>query len=677
MTLSLVDSFSWQRCRMAAVAAMLVCWESVVFGGSEPAPATFVVDSVVDALDAELGDGRCATVTGSCTLRAAMQEARSHDATIILSPDAAYRLVFEGGSDQEGRTALPPITQAVVILGNGSVITPTSSLGAVRLLRVEREGRLTLHNLTLSGAQHDFQGGAILNHGALVLLRATIRENAAGVNVNVAVPSGGGIFSDGIATLTDSTIAANVAGSYGYADGGGIANLGSMTLVGSTVTENATEGGDFAGTGGGIYNSGTLVIDDCVISQNQTGGSCTGGAGGGIFNNGFLLITNSRIADNNTPLISTVNGGDGGGIVNAGQLILDLVRIEGNRAGSASEDGSGGSGGGVYNYGSLVVVDSEISDNRTGNGGGEGSGGRGGGLFNSNEALLVRSTVAYNETGSGGYYGDARDGGHGGGIFNSGRLEILNATVSHNTTGRGGCCVLGCDRVGSGGQGGGIHNAGALVISSSTVAANVTGLSVESPGNPLCGDFVIPGLGAGIYNDSSVEQAVVTIKQTILAVNEGVGNECAGTLISSGNNLVENTDGCTLTGEGPGDVTNHAALLGPLEDNGGPTRTHSLLPGSPAIGSGGFECPPPDTDQRGRPRVPPCDIGSFESDSVSCAGDCNEDGVVTVDEIVLGMTIVLGASEVDACLSLDRDGSLDVTIDELVGAIANALGGCV
>lgn len=59
-----------------------------------------------------------------------------------------------------------------------------------------------------------------------------------------------------------------------------------------------------------------------------------------------------------------------------------------------------------------------------------------------------------------------------------------------------------------------------------------------------------------------------------------------------------------------------------------------------------------------------------------CAGDCHDDGEVTVDELILGVNIVLGGAMVDQCRSLDSSGDGDVTIDELIGAVNNALGGC-
>ena len=68
---------------------------------------------------------------------------------------------------------------------------------------------------------------------------------------------------------------------------------------------------------------------------------------------------------------------------------------------------------------------------------------------------------------------------------------------------------------------------------------------------------------------------------------------------------------------GPADQINTDPMLGPLQDNGGPTFTHALFPGSPAINEGDPNfTPPPSYDQRGpnfyRVRDLNIDIGSFE-----------------------------------------------------------------
>jgi hypothetical protein len=60
----------------------------------------------------------------------------------------------------------------------------------------------------------------------------------------------------------------------------------------------------------------------------------------------------------------------------------------------------------------------------------------------------------------------------------------------------------------------------------------------------------------------------------------------------------------------------------------------------------------------------------------ACTGDCNSDFEVTVDEVVRGVSIALGASPVDGCLPFDADASNSVTVDEVVTAVSNALNGC-
>ena len=88
-----------------------------------------------------------------------------------------------------------------------------------------------------------------------------------------------------------------------------------------------------------------------------------------------------------------------------------------------------------------------------------------------------------------------------------------------------------------------------------------------------------------------------------------------GTVTSHGYNLSSDNGGGYLTG--PGDQINTDPMFGPLQDNGGPTFTHALLPGSPAINAGDPSfTPPPLYDQRGpgfdRVVNGRIDIGSFE-----------------------------------------------------------------
>jgi hypothetical protein len=59
-----------------------------------------------------------------------------------------------------------------------------------------------------------------------------------------------------------------------------------------------------------------------------------------------------------------------------------------------------------------------------------------------------------------------------------------------------------------------------------------------------------------------------------------------------------------------------------------------------------------------------------------CAGDCNGDGAVTIDELILGINIALGSQPPSACPSFDTDSDGTLSIDELIFAVQNALAGC-
>jgi hypothetical protein len=157
-------------------------------------------------------------------------------------------------------------------------------------------------------------------------------------------------------------------------------------------------------------------------------------------------------------------------------------------------------------------------------------------------------------------------------------MSILDSTVSGNTTGGF------PDQAGSGG----INNAGLLIVFDSTITDN---------GRSFLG-------AGGIANNGST---AVLLRGSIVAGNNV---DCAGPVDSDGDNL--DGDGSCNLGE-PGDQTADP-LLGPLQDNGGPTFTHEPLPDSPAVDAATRDCPPPFVDQRGvpRPQGPACDIGSVE-----------------------------------------------------------------
>jgi hypothetical protein len=137
-------------------------------------------------------------------------------------------------------------------------------------------------------------------------------------------------------------------------------------------------------------------------------------------------------------------------------------------------------------------------------------------------------------------------------------------------------------------------------VTNSTISGNEVGLLVEDE-LVVRNSTVVDNPEFGVRNF-----AHVTADNTIIADN---GGDCEGRIDAGSNNL--DSDG-TCWSSGASGIT-AVPLLGPLQDNGGPTPTHALLPGSPAIDLGAsVVCPA--TDQRGvtRPKGIGCDIGAFE-----------------------------------------------------------------
>jgi hypothetical protein len=219
-----------------------------------------------------------------------------------------------------------------------------------------------------------------------------------------------------------------------------------------------------------------------------------------------------------------------------------------------------GNGGGIYNAGTLTVSGSRLSGN--------GAPGHGGGIYNAGTLAVTDSTLSDNSAGGGG------------GISNAGTLTVTNSTLSGNSAFDGG---------------GGIYNAGTLAVTDSTLSGN----SVE--GSEL---FLF---GGGIFNAGTL-----TVTASIFANNIGGSLGLSfGAIVSKGHNLFSDSPFGALN---PTDLTDTNPLLGPLADNGGPTQTMALLPGSLAIDAG-VAVPGVSTDQRGvpRPQGRAPDIGSFES----------------------------------------------------------------
>ncbi|MBW2506996.1 MAG: hypothetical protein JRE81_00045 [Deltaproteobacteria bacterium] len=522
---------------------------------------------------------------------------------------------------------------------------------------IGNNGTVTLSNSTVSGNTATEFGGGIASNTELTLIDSTVSDNSCGFD-------GGGIASfSGTATVTNSTVSGNTAGGQG----GGIVNGGALTLTGSTVenntatsegggirnagvlrVSNAAISGNAADIGGGIRNaeSGTLTVADSNIPENTAGSF-----GGGVHNVGFSELTDCTVSNNTALLASgglsnrpdatmmltrtTVHGNSAatvaGGIANRGIVELNATIVSGNEAGTigggvvnrdigtvsmidttVSSNAAEGQGGGIFNEGAVTLTDAVVSSNN--------SGADGGGIHNSGALTIVRSTIAGNTGAT-----------SGGGIENySGSIEIDSSTISGNiaTSGGGGAIenpfpdgtlsltnttVSGNSSIGRGA----IENAGSAVVIASTLSLNVADGTVLWDGACLLDPTCPPG--------------VLTIRNTIL------DGQCIGApaVLSLGGNIESPGNTCSLV-PGPDlpNVPPGALNLGPLADNGGPTQTHRLLPGSVAIDwvpvgqcvdADGF---PLLTDQRGvsRPQGPACDSGAFElEDGTQPIGACIND----------------------------------------------------
>lgn len=268
------------------------------------------------------------------------------------------------------------------------------------------------------------------------------------------------------------------------------------------------------------------------------------------------------------------NGSNGGGIRNNGVLTLTNVILSDNYANS---------GGAILNVGSATIISSTIKHNTVRS--------SGGGIRNDAPLTITNSAIFSNTSSTGG------------GISNKSNVTIFNSTLSNNQTS---------------GMGGAIYN-GYPFYNGDTPTLNLSNVTItNNSANTDDDDF---GDGGGILSEPD---SIVNINNSILAMNFSFADspDCSGTLNSQGYNLVQNVSNCNISGDTTGNIIGVDAKLGLLQDNGGPTFTHALLFGSPAIdagspialGNGEYACKM--IDQRGiiRPQNGLCDIGAFEFD---------------------------------------------------------------
>jgi len=289
----------------------------------------------------------------------------------------------------------------------------------------------------------------------------------------------------------------------------------------------------------------------------------------------------------------------GGGIRNYADLSLSDSTVSANTAYT--------DGGGIYSgpYADLTITNSTIIDNEALN--------DGGGVKDDHygHLTLTDSTVSGNiaRWSGGGIHGDSfsitnsavsDNSAYSGGGIAGNNFSLTNGTVSGNSATRSGGGILGSR----------------LSLTNTTVSGNTALLTggVSAFNATLTNSTVSGNTSTHPYGFAGGIYAYFWKMDNTLVADNGVANCSLNSFIgisSLGYNLADD-DTCELTD--PTDLVVADAMLGPLQDNGGPTETHDLLPASPAIDAGSSSCPPPDTDQRGvaRPQGSYCDIGAVE-----------------------------------------------------------------
>jgi len=450
---------------------------------------------------------------------------------------------------------------------DGQTTTVTAN-NASRVFAITGSSDASLNNLYITGGRALFGGGITIQDNSYVNL------NNSTVSGNSADNSGGGIYvsrslsysdSDGHSSISinNSVISGNSASTAG-----GLA-AGPYTVVSASNSNISDNSADSFGGGLLSRNNSTVNLINNTIFRNSAS------VGGGIYagSNSSISLSNSTVSNN----YAYSGAGEGGGVFANDNSSVSLNN-------STISENSAISGGGIFaDIGTSVnVSNSTLSENTALS--------LGGGISQtglSSSVNLNASTVSDN---SANYFG--------GGIYvEEGNLNLNQSTLSGNSAPNGGGGIF-------------AYNTASVDLTNSTLSANLgdygggilaysnTSLSLI---NSTLSENSAAIYGGGIFlYDSSAR-----LRNSIIANSSD--EECIRTASSSFNSGESN-----IVSDGTCGARTQVAnpRLGPLADNGGPTQTHALLQGSPAINaSQGFATT---ADQRGFAALGVRDIGAFE-----------------------------------------------------------------
>ena len=535
---------------------------------------------------------------------------------------------FNGNKVVLSTAAAPGVT------GYGGAIVSTS-------LAASATPTLAFTNTTINGdnAGTPVSGGNANAGGAIAALgnigaggaATAITANGLTLSKNVAA-AGGGIFSTGPVTLTNSTVSQNKATHPSAGIGGGLYTTPQASTT-PTVTLDNTDvvGNDGAAGGGGI-----VTTTSTVIKNGSTVNGNSGAIGGGIYAGAPVSVTGSQVNDNDA-------SNSGGGIYTLTPVTLTDSHVDGNSAaflgGGLSTSTTGGftmtggtlSGNDAFAAGGLFLgngLTSSLDDTDLVGNTSTGANFGGGAVLSAGQLTINKAQITGNKAdGSSGQGGAIFSGSNDENITTS--LKITNSTLSDNEAFSGAAISAGSDKASSTNKtsiaNSTIHgNAasgpfGALLLSDpASIAASTITDNTAVPTNPFDAYGGIVAATAGL----------VSVSGTIVSGNNG--HQCNVAVADGGSNLNSPTaSDCAFAATGKGNVF-AAPQLGALASNGGPTTTRLPSATSPALnkitasastgvndaitGSPITLCT--GTDQRGtsRPQGAKCDIGAVEAE---------------------------------------------------------------
>lgn len=359
--------------------------------------------------------------------------------------------------------------------------------------------------------------------------------------------------------------------------GGGLLTLCDLTLSNGYVDQGSSGP---AAKGGCIYSSASLALHNVDV-HDCTASGYNGAYGGAVYAKDFLLAESSTLTHN-----TAIDGpagyyGRGGAIDVEGGFIGAFDTISNNTATSFLSSVGGfyaGRGGGLYLRGDAIINSSTISGNTAGL--------LDGGIDAFNPSPAGTTLAITNCTITGNNAGDTT-----GGVFtDDGTINISNSTITANSAAN---------------DQGPLYLTNIYGIYRAGTDYDAPGLSIDPAVSNISVDLQSSLISGNRYGNAATESDVSVVPY--FYYNYAAGRPTA--TLAGSNNLVRVAQNAAL----PGFTLNSCPLLGPLRDNGGPTRTRALLSASPAIDAGNNDANLT-TDQRGATRVSgsAADIGAYE-----------------------------------------------------------------